>query len=36
MVYDTETGKWITVPADQPIPKEGVVANGMTREGFAQ
>ncbi len=35
MVYNTRTGKWEVIPANQPIPAEGVVANQMTREGFA-
>jgi hypothetical protein len=35
MVYNTSTGKWEVIPADKPIPAAGVVANQMTREGFA-
>jgi hypothetical protein len=35
MVYNQQTGKWEVIPANQPIPSTGVVANGMTREGFA-
>lgn len=33
MVYDPETGKWLAVPEGEPV--EGVITNGMTREGFA-
>lgn len=35
MVYNAETGKWETVPVGAPLPAAGVVANNMTREGFA-
>lgn len=35
MVYNKATGKWEVVSAGAPIPEEGVVANQMTREGFA-
>lgn len=36
MVYDLETGKWLTLAVDEPIPTDGVVSNQMTDEGFAQ
>ncbi len=35
MIYNTETGKWQVVPATQAPPREGLVVNEMTREGFA-
>lgn len=35
MIFNPQTGKLQVVPANQPIPREGVVANGMTKEGFA-
>ena len=35
MVYNTGSGKWEVVAANKPLPSHSVVANQMTREGFA-
>ena len=35
MVYNAATGKWEVVDAGKPLPSHSVVANQMTREGFA-
>lgn len=35
LVYNTETGKFVTHQDGQPVPRAGLVTNQMSDEGFA-
>lgn len=35
LVYDIDTGEFICVRGDQPVPANGTVVTEMTRQGFA-
>lgn len=35
LIYDVQTGKFVSKPSNEPVPKSSVVSNQMTDEGFA-